>query len=132
MAVRRLIERRFHDDRDALWLVLGDLNEPDAGARQEPAIAPLTQSFAVDLAERIPEAERWTYCDRASQHYSRPDALLASPGLAAAWPDARPAALRSGLPYEVVRYRGPRLPDVGRHRPRASDHAALVIEFPGL
>jgi endonuclease/exonuclease/phosphatase family metal-dependent hydrolase len=132
LAVRRLIERRFQDDPDALWLVLGDLNEPEGETDGERAIAPLIQNFAVDLVERMPEAERWTYCDRASQRYSRPDALLASPKLAAAWPDARPTALREGLPYEVARYLGPRLPDVGRHRPRASDHAALVVEFTGL
>ena len=131
-AVRRLIERRFKGDRDALWLIVGDLNEPDDAFGGERAIAPLTQDFAVDLLERLPEAERWTYYDRSLQRYSRPDSLLASPRLAAHRPDARPYALREGLPLEVSRYEGPRLPDVGLHRPRASDHAVLVVEFARL
>ncbi|MBL8908825.1 MAG: endonuclease/exonuclease/phosphatase family protein [Rhizobiales bacterium] len=132
LAVRRLIERRFKGDPDALWLVAGDLNEPGDTSGSESAIAPLTRDFAVDLLERLPEAERWTYYDRGSKRYSRPDSFLASPGLAARWPDARPYAMRVGLPREAGRYEGPRLPDVGLHRPRASDHALLVVEFAGL
>jgi hypothetical protein len=40
--------------------------------------------------------------------------------------------LRAGLAREVARFAGPRLAGVGRHRPHASDHAALAISFPGL
>jgi endonuclease/exonuclease/phosphatase family metal-dependent hydrolase len=132
LAVRRLIERRFMGDKDALWLVLGDLNEPRDQSEGERAIAPLTQGFAVDLMERVAEDERWSYYELSADLYSRPDYLLASPALAEKWPDAHPHVAREGLAFEARRYQGPRLPGVGSHRPRASDHAALVVEFPGL
>jgi endonuclease/exonuclease/phosphatase family metal-dependent hydrolase len=132
LAVRRLIERRFGQDENALWLIIGDLNEPGDEPAEERAIAPLTQSFSADLIERVPEGERWSYYEPAVERYSSPDYLLASPALAKNWPDARPYALREGLSGEIGRYEGPRLPDVGHHRPRASDHAPLVVEFPGL
>ena len=45
---------------------------------------------------------------------------------------ARPYVVREGLGLEAGRYHGPHLPDVGGHRPHASDHAALVVDFPGL
>jgi hypothetical protein len=131
-AVRRLIERRFPGDKNALWLVVGDLNEPDAGPDGEQAIAPLTRDFAVDLVERLPESERWSYYEPSSGRYSRPDHMLAARALAEKWPDARPNILREGLSREARRYAGERLPGVGVHRPRASDHAALVVEFAGL
>jgi hypothetical protein len=131
-AVRRLIERRFAMPRDAWWLVLGDLNEPRTDGGEERAIAPLVEDFAVDLAGRLAETERWSYYDARAGRYSQPDALLASPALAGAWPDARPYVVREGLGLEAGRYRGPHLPDVGGHRPHASDHAALVVDFIGL
>jgi endonuclease/exonuclease/phosphatase family metal-dependent hydrolase len=132
-AVRRLIERRFPVPGKAWWLVLGDLNEPWArDGDEEKAIAPLLENFATDLVARMDEGERWSYRDMRSGHYSQPDALLASPALASAWPDARPYLVREGLGFEARRYRGPHLPEVGGHRPHASDHAVLVVEFAGL
>lgn len=133
LAVRRLIERRFPDPEIGHWLIIGDFNEPARSPDgYERAIAPLLAPFAVDLLERLPEGERWTYFDLDSGLYSRPDALLASPQLAHEWPMARPVVLREGLGRETGVGAGPRLPDVGDHRPHASDHAALVIDFPGL
>lgn len=131
-AVRRLIETRFAGDASALWLVLGDLNEPAAEPRGQRAIAPLLAPFAVDLLERVPAEARWSYHLPEAGLYSRPDGLLASPALAVRFPDACPRILREGLGAEAARYPGPRLPGVGPHRPRASDHAALVIDLPGL
>lgn len=132
MAVRRLIERRFPVDKCALWLVLGDLNEPRDIEDAEQAIAPLTQDFAIDLMKRLPESERWSSYEPSSGSYARPDYLLAAPALAERWPDAKPWLLREGLSREANRHLGLRLPGVGLHRPRASDHAALVVEFVGL
>lgn len=133
LAVRRLIERRFADPDRALWLVLGDLNEPVA-ADPDPAIAPLTQGFAVDLLARMPAPERWTWAlpGTGGAQVSRPDALLASAALARRWPNAVPRALRAGMGHEVAAHPGPRLPGVGRHRPHASDHALLILDLPGL
>jgi endonuclease/exonuclease/phosphatase family metal-dependent hydrolase len=132
LAVKRLIERRFDGETEALWLIIGDLNEPREEPRGERAITPLINCFSIDLMERLPDGERWSYYDRESASYSRPDFLLASVALAAEWPEAKPSVLREGLAREIARYQGKRLPDVGQHRPHASDHAALVVEFDGM
>lgn len=118
-AVRRLVERRFAGDPEALWLILGDVNEPavEEGVR---AIAPLAAPFAVDLLERLAPAARWTYRLPGVGTPSRPDAMMASPALARRWPDARPEIHRAGLP------------DPQDGGPRASDHAAVVLDLPGL
>jgi endonuclease/exonuclease/phosphatase family metal-dependent hydrolase len=131
-AVRRLVERRFPTPHDALWLVLGDLNEPPyPPPGRERSIAPLIDGFTVDLLERLPPDERWSYRSPDGA-YGRPDALLASPGLARRWPDATPRVLRAGMGLEARRDEDPRLPGVGWRRPHASDHAALVLDLPGL
>lgn len=133
VAVRRLIERRFENPSTALWLIVGDLNEPPS--TEYPggcAIAPLLEGFSVDLLLRLPHAERWSYHQLRSDLYSRPDALLASPALASQWPGSCPRILRAGLDLRARRYHGAHFEGVGIHRPHASDHAAIVIDFPGL
>ncbi len=133
LVTRRLIERCFQDPAQSLWLILGDLNEPTSSAvGQQRAIAPLETDFAIDLLQRLPEKERWTYYDPHSGLYHCPDALLASPALAKRWPDAEPFVIRTGLGKETSRFRGARLGGVGTHRPHASDHAAVAVEFKGL
>lgn len=132
LAVCRLIERMFPDPAAALWMILGDINEPQHEARKERASAPLIDDFAIDLVTRLPEERRWSYHMQDSSIYSRPDALLASPALARRFPNAKPVYLRQGLGYEAARFSGERLPSVGYHRPHASDHAAVVIDFDGL
>ena len=132
LAVRRLIEKMFAGKDDVYWLILGDLNEPFEEPRPERATAPLTGGFAVDLVGRIPDGRRWSYRMDDKGLYSRPDALLASPALAERFPHAVPYHLRRGLGHDAARFRGERLSGVGYHRPHASDHAALVVEFEGL
>jgi hypothetical protein len=129
-AVRRIVEARFADPAVALWLIAGDLNDPDPAGAPGRAIAPLGAGFAVDLTDRMPRGERWTLHDPESGRRFLPDRLLASPALAARWPDAVPMVFREGLAREAGP--GPRLAQVGDHRPHASDHAGLVVEFPGL
>ncbi|RYH07428.1 endonuclease/exonuclease/phosphatase family protein [Tropicimonas sp. IMCC6043] len=133
LATRRLVERRFADPASAAWLILGDLNEPDARVpKPEQSIAPLVDGFAVDLLERRPQGQRWSYHEARRGLYSRPDALLASPALAERFPDAVPRLIREGMSQAAGRYPGPRLHGVGRHRPHASDHAAIMVDFVGL
>ena len=129
LAVRRLIERMFPDPASAQWLILGDLNEPQNEPRGERATAPLIDDFAVDLVTRLPEDRRWSYHMQDTSIYSRPDALLASPAFARRFPNATPLYLRQGLGHEAARFSGERLHGVGYHRPHASDHAAIAIDF---
>lgn len=131
LATRSIIERSIARPDEALWLVLGDLNEPDA-ADCTRAIAPLEGGFGVDLMQRVPAPERWTYFDPHSGRYHCPDALLASPALARRWPDAVPVIERKGLGMEARRFAGARLDGVGMHRPHASDHAAVYVDFDDL
>lgn len=131
-AVRRIVEARFDDPDEAFWLILGDLNDPDPPGAAARAIAPLEAPFAVDLARRMPETERWTLHDPATGLRFMPDGMLASPRLARDWPDAVPRAVREGLGLEAGPAAGLRLAGVGEHRPHASDHAALVVAFEGI
>ena len=133
LATRWLIESLFQDPPENLWLVLGDLNEPGVPvADLSRAIAPLETGFSIDLMQRLPGKEQWTYFDSHSGLYHCPDALLASPALAKQWPNAKPTVARMGLGEETARFQGLRLAGVGKHRPHASDHAAVVIDFAGL
>ena len=125
-AVRCLIERRFAGDDDALWLVLGDFNEPARPDGQTRAIAPLLAPFSCDLMERLPSGERWSYRLPGCGLRSCPDRMLASPALARRWPDARPRIHRGGMPPD------PAAGQVDPSRPRASDHALLSLDLPGL
>lgn len=132
LALRRLIEMLFADPAQALWLIVGDLNEPrERLSDSAPSIAPVLPPFSVDLLDRLPEAERWSWHEPFGPDKGCPDVMLASPALAQEWPDACPQIIRSGLALEAGQTAGPRLPGVGEHRPHASDHAALVIDLPG-
>ncbi|MGI9357699.1 MAG: endonuclease/exonuclease/phosphatase family protein, partial [Rhizobiaceae bacterium] len=98
LATRRAIESHFHVPGRGLWLILGDLNEPIIPiAGHQRAIAPLETNFTIDLMDRLPEGERWTYYERHTGLYHCPDALLASPALATRWLDAIPFIVRMGL-----------------------------------
>ncbi|MCC6006986.1 MAG: endonuclease/exonuclease/phosphatase family protein [Rhodobacteraceae bacterium] len=125
--VARLVAR--HHGPDDWWLILGDLNEPAAREASERAIAPLLAPLSEDLLLRLPEEERWSYRGPDGLP-ARPDACLASPALARAFPDVVPRILRVGMGRDAGP--GARLPGVGAQRPHASDHAAILVAFPGL
>ena len=131
--VRRIIEARFASPAEAWWMILGDLNEFARDANSsESAIRPLTQGFAVDLMTRLEEGADWTFRDPETRMRSHPDAMLASPALARAFPDVRPAIFRAGMDPDAAAARGPRFEAVRATRPHASDHAAIYADFPGL
>ena len=129
LAIRQIIETRFPDPQNALWLILGDLNEARAG---HGASKPLRGSFSVDLSERLPEKDRWSYPGPTGDFYTASDVLLASPALAQRFPRATPTILRQGLGFEARRHTGARLDTVGTHRPHASDHGLVMIDLKGL
>lgn len=123
LAVRKIVERRFATPSAGLWLVLGDVNVSD-DATSGDAIEALTGDFAVDLASWLPEDGRWTYFHAESGHYACPDRMLASPALA---PLCRNFMVRrEGMSRAADA--GRRLHEVGLTRPRASDHALLVVD----
>ena len=76
------------------------------------------------------EGARWSAHDPWDDIYWRSDGMLASPALARACAGAVPELHREGLSLEAARHAGLHLPQVGHHRPHASDHAALVIDLP--
>jgi endonuclease/exonuclease/phosphatase family metal-dependent hydrolase len=125
-ALRKLISAAHGPE--AMWIIAGDFNEPE----EDGNLTLIDDGFAVDLWSRVPEAERWTYRDPDSGRLSAPDRFLASPALAARWPEAQPVPVRFGLDRAANPGGEPRLPLVGRHRPHASDHAALILDLPGL
>jgi hypothetical protein len=125
-AVRKLIERRFVHPGTERWLVLGDFNVNDGYF--DDVLGVLTNDFAVDLAQSLPTQARWTYFSAAHRSYARPDRILASPAVA---PLCRSFQVhRDGMSRAATAYDGARLPGVGAVRPRASDHALLVVELP--
>ncbi|MFY0692147.1 MAG: endonuclease/exonuclease/phosphatase family protein [Paracoccaceae bacterium] len=134
-AVRAIIEARFADPAQERWIILGDFNEPAHG-RHAPvsALAPLKSGFAVDLLDRLKPGADWTYEAPVAHLRSRPDRIFLSPALARDYPDTNPRILRSGM--EVVKYPADDPADpadrgTGTH-PRASDHALVFADFPGL
>ncbi|MGY6411410.1 MAG: endonuclease/exonuclease/phosphatase family protein [Alkalilacustris sp.] len=129
-ALRRLIERRFGDAPDALWLILGDFNEPARPEGPDRAIAPLLPPFACDLMQRLPPDERWSYRLPGSGLRSCPDGMLVAPALARRWPAACPQLHRGAMPPDPAAGPTARCPK-GSH-PRGSDHALLALDLPGL
>ncbi|WP_420568538.1 endonuclease/exonuclease/phosphatase family protein [Thalassovita sp.] len=134
--IRRAEARALHEiiyrsqSPQALWLVLGDLNEP--ASDHAPRALEELSAISVDLLDRLPAPQRWTWHHPPSHLYGHPDAMLASPTLAHQFPNAVPQILREGMSLETHRNPGPHLSGVGHHRPHASDHAALVLDLPGL
>lgn len=135
MAVRRLIERRFAKPADALWMIVGDLNdhvERDGAPEPEHGLgAFFDDGFAVDLIARIADPrDRWTYHYAPLDIYAHPDGMLVSPALAARTAHAVPTILRAGMWRIATCYDGPRYEEVGATRPRASDHALAFVDLP--
>jgi endonuclease/exonuclease/phosphatase family metal-dependent hydrolase len=131
-AVRKIVEKRFACPEQEAWIVLGDFNEPARGdERSRSALEPLKSGFAVDLLDRLPPGTDWTYELPDAHLRSRPDRIFVSPKLSAAYPDVRPRIIRSGMeawPHDP----GGQRPYGAGGEPRASDHALVYADFPGL
>jgi endonuclease/exonuclease/phosphatase family metal-dependent hydrolase len=120
---------------DHQWAILGDFNDYLASDAQGPSgIDELVHwSEACNVAQRLPEAERWTHFWRGLSErglpasYQQLDYLLLSRKLGELSP-ALPHIERSGQPGRAVRYAGPRLEGIGYDRPKASDHCPLVMQ----
>jgi len=129
-AIRRIVERAVPDPARSYWMVLGDLNETERGAEGAgEGLAPLLGDFGVDLMERLPSGEDWTFRLPETGARLRPDAMLASPALARACPEAVPQVERAGMDPETARQAGGIFAEVVGARPHASDHAAIWIDL---
>ena len=158
--MRRLIENRFGKGwRDANWIVAGDLNDFRArilaGGGVEAATPSsfdaLLEDFAVDPAEALPAAERWTsFYRRAAddgaavrEEHVQLDYILRLAGdrqgrirrrrsrsCGAGCPTAcRSIRRRPTARSPSSRRRADRYPRVGWDRPKASDHCPVVVEI---
>lgn len=151
-AVRRLVEAKFGARvAEANWAIVGDLNDHRDRLRLIKAEDGLVDAvsermeatgldpfhadrFAVDLVERLAPIERWTHHWAEGRELTALDHVFVSPALARANPEARPTAIRCGLPYRVpVERMRPapkpfaRYPRVGFDRPKASDHCPVAV-----
>jgi len=122
-AVRRIIEACFPDPSREWWVILGDFNEPVSNAAQgDTALDVLRGGFSVDLLDRLQPGQDWTYEVPETHLHTRPDRILASPALAQNYPDARPRIVRAGMKTMCSSV----------NEARASDHALVFVDFPGL
>ncbi len=128
--VRRIVEAGHADPAASDWIVLGDLNQ--STPREDDALSPLREGFAVDLMERLAPEDAWTFRSLDGAQRGRPDAILLSPALARRFPAAMPRIFRAGMDPEVAARAGPRFREVGAPRPHASDHAAVWVDLDGL
>ncbi|MBT8458444.1 MAG: endonuclease/exonuclease/phosphatase family protein [Boseongicola sp.] len=131
-AVRTIIEARFTNPANERWIILGDFNEPADGANgPKSALEPLKSGFALDLLDRLEPGTDWTYEVPDAHLRSRPDRIFVSPRLAREYPDTRPQIIRSGMDAAGHIFDDPASAETAAP-PRASDHALVFADFPGL
>ncbi len=138
-ATKRIVEDRFGSRlAEARFVILGDFNDYLAADDEgQSAIDELVGWSAVeDVVGRLEEGERWTHYYDDEDKCSQLDYLLLSQALATANAAARPEIMRRGLPRRVAHYggplnayQGPWFDGVGEDRPKASDHAPVIIEL---
>ncbi|MGH1416552.1 MAG: endonuclease/exonuclease/phosphatase family protein [Pelagimonas sp.] len=148
IAVREIINRKFEAPSEALWCIVGDLNDDkqvikvkkrlDEEGRQvedvegpnESGVDPLlNDGFGDNLVTLLPESNRWTHDYAGEKHKTQLDDIIASPALAETIVGL-PEIVSSGMPFRVPNSDDiPRFPRIGWDRPKASDHCPLVVEF---
>ena len=137
--VREIVKARFRGHlADGRFVVLGDFNDYLADdAEGDSAIRDLAEWDAVEnVVRRLDEGDRWTHYWDDEDKASQLDYLLVSRALADANPDAKPEIMRRGMPRRVAQYQGPLdaytgpwFDQVGDDRPKASDHAPVIIDL---
>jgi len=108
------------------FVVLGDFNDYPEG---NTALTPLIQHPGLeDVVKRMPQENQWTHFYSGKKEYKQLDFILLSKSLAQMNPNS-PDIMRKGLPYRAKEYIGPRFPNVGEDKPKASDHAPVFIDI---
>lgn len=148
ITVREIINRKFENPEQALWCVVGDLNDytqvikvrkttdddgnfvEDIEVPAETGVAPLLEDdFGVNLLNLLPEEQRWTHFYSGERHKTQLDYIIASPAMAEKVRGI-PEIIRSGMPHRVPNSADlDRYPRIGWDRPKASDHCPVVVEF---
>ncbi|UWR21849.1 endonuclease/exonuclease/phosphatase family protein [Sulfitobacter sp. S190] len=150
LTVREIINRKFPDPAQALWAVVGDLNDAQehifvsrtegrpetirdyapSGNRTGSGVDPLLDGgFGINLAQSLDPIDRWSQFYANGPTKSQLDYIIASPALAEMVSEA-PRFIREGQPYRVPNTDDiNRYPRVGWDRPKASDHCPLVVAF---
>jgi endonuclease/exonuclease/phosphatase family metal-dependent hydrolase len=154
ITVRELINRKFDDPADALWIVMGDLNDyrlqikvsskaGDDGSFPETikelndnapsGIDPLIKDgFGFNTLEKLPQDERWTHYYPSDRSKTQLDYIIASPAMKTRMSSIsnNPKIIRNGMPFRVPNTDDlNRYPRIGWDRPKASDHCPLVVQF---
>lgn len=131
-AVRRVVEARFPRPERERWIILGDFNEPVRGREgSNSSLEPLKREFSVDLLDRLVPGTDWTYEVPGSHAHSCPDRIFVSPRLAKEHPGTVPHIIRWGMGAGGACSEARPIVEQ-TNRPRASDHALVYADFPGL
>lgn len=140
-AVKRIIKDRFGPNAgDQPFVVAGDLNDyPESDDQGTTGIDELVSWDQLEnVVDRLPIPDRWTHYfkgrggrDAIAPGYHQLDYLLVSRALAESTTNAQtaPVIVRNGLPTRADRYAGPRFDNIGRDKPKASDHCPLAIDL---
>lgn len=149
---REIITRKFEDPANALWAIVGDLNDAEgfrfvskvensdgsfdevqknqnASGLETSGVTPiLFDGFGFNLLDALPEEDRWTHYYSGGRHKTQLDYIITSPALAERL-RGTPEVIRAGMPYRVPNLNVTRYPRIGWDRPKASDHCPVVAEF---
>ena len=130
--VKKIVKDRFGSKLStARFAILGDFNDypekdPDGTTSGIRGLAGWSE--VVDVVRRLPPGEQWTHYYKKKKAYRQLDYLLLSRALAADNPHP-PHIERRGLPTRAARYTGARFSGVGKDKPKASDHCAVVMDL---
>lgn len=140
-AVRAIVEDRFGANAGSSpFVICGDLNDyPETDDQGSSGLDELVGWDQVEnVVDRLLIPDRWTHYFKGRRGrnaiapgYHQLDYLLVSRSLAqsAANRDTMPEILRKGLPKRADRYPGPHFDEIGKDKPKASDHCPVAIDL---
>jgi predicted extracellular nuclease len=107
------------------WVVLGDFNDYLPSSGLKPLMG---KKWAVNVIERLPQADRWTHFYKGKKEYKQLDYILLSKKLANK-NTGKPKIVRGGMPKRAEKCKVDRFEGVGKDNPKASDHCPVVMEI---
>jgi predicted extracellular nuclease len=134
-AVMDIVKSRFGENPgNENFLILADLNDyAETDVQGETGINELVDwDQVVNIVDRLPKKDRWTHYYEGNKKcnfleaYRQLDYILLSKSLAKA-NKGKPKIERRGMPKMADRFTGPRFPNVGKRKPKASDHCPVIM-----